>query len=176
MKNTIAFYERIQSEGERATFQDNIKEKGIELFHNWNSLSKNIPTVLFFHDSQKADLLDRTKPGEPPKPELLNTWLIGYSGYDTIIKSEKGKLISIIKFSDLQQRLTEVIEQISNLSPITIEKLENIIFGFDPKLEELLAPFASSSPYEITNKQKVNLKDAKNKLQSHVNKYLKKQN
>lgn len=146
MKITIAFYEEIQANGERNTFQNLIKEMKIPLFHNWNDLSSAVPTILFFHGGNEADLNNRTDFGSSLKTELSNTWLIEFGGYDTEKKNRNGKIVSYIKYSDLQTRLSEIIEGINKLSEITKERLEEIIFAIDPKLEELLKPFATLIP------------------------------
>lgn len=169
MKITIAFYEENQANGERNTFQNLIKGMKIPLFHNWNDLSSAVPTILFFHGGNEADLNNRTDFGSSLKTELSNTWLIEFGGYDTEMKNRNGKIVSYIKYSDLQTRLSEIIEEISKLSEITKERLEDIIFAIDPQLEKLLEPFENALPLQ---ENWTSAKLDKTELTNYVNKKL----
>ncbi len=173
MNNTIAFYEHDQNDGDRKEFQEKINELNLPLFNNWESLSIKIPNILFYHGNNDADL-KTTGMYQTFKNDLTNVWLIEFGGYDTRQKNEGDKIISYIKYSDLQNRLAEIVEDISKLSIVTKERLEEIIFGFDPKLEELLKPFANALPLDEHWKvAKPNLYTAQEELIKEVNKKLK---
>lgn len=174
MKTMIAFYEGTQLEKNRIIFQEYVRGLNIPLYHNWDDLGHIIPTILFFHGGDKADLTIRTDFGSSLRPELYNTWLVEFGGFMSEKKNEGEKVISYIKYTELQDRLTKIIDEIMKLPKITKEGLEEIIFAVDTKLETLLAPFATHRPNDsnlpiakdsngnklVKNRKVLNIKDA----------------
>lgn len=152
----VAFYESTRSESERSKFQEQVQGLKIPFHHDFGTLSTDLPQVLFFHGGDQADLKVKDELGHVAglKPGLAEVWLIEFGGNDTGNKRLNNeaallsnKAISYINYSDLSERLKEIIDQINALAEITTDNLENIIFAIDPDIEKLLAELCTKSPF-----------------------------
>lgn len=146
MPNTIAFFEREydkNSDKDRLNFHNMLEGKKIPVYHNWESIQNNIPNILFYHGQDVLYLKDSCH----FKKQLDNTWRIEFGGNNTEQEKPSGKTISYVNYSELQNRIDEVKDELEKLDEVTAEKLIDIVFGFNSKLEELLKPFESVSPF-----------------------------
>lgn len=148
----IAFFERDYDNGhERKDFQVIIEQLGISRYSIWDDkLIKNIPDVLFFHGNDMGILRPKVEGKEVWKLELNGVWLVMFGG-DPTAKDDftafGDKVIGYIKYSDLQARLSEIVDEIKALKRTTKERLEEIIFAVDPDIEKLLAELCTKSPF-----------------------------
>jgi hypothetical protein len=150
MSVKIAFFERNQTEKARKEFQDYVKSLNIPFYQNdWGSTEQSIPGILFYHGSDEIYLREGNRSSSPFRKEIENIYLIEYGGDPTVRTQSEKNIVSYIKYSDLQERLEDIINQINSLTEITKAKLEAIIFAIDPELERRLKPFATLSPFTI---------------------------
>lgn len=145
----IAFYEATTqyTERERVLFQNEIKLCGIPFFSKKEDLLKVSPLILFYHGNDEADL-KKTIDGRGNKAfhsQLSETWLVEFGGDNTQIRSKTNpKQITYINFRDLQKRWPTIKNKIESATDISKEILLQIVFGFDPILEELLEKHLAS--------------------------------
>lgn len=146
---------------------------GIKIKSYVDSVQDNVPPfIIFAHNSDIQEIEKRSA--------LINGCvsksipLVLYSGGSSGASKQTNLFLDNLHVSVLEENIEAFLSDIKALSTLEGEKLEFLV-AIDPKLEKLLSPFASTSPYETTNKQGKILKDAKAELQTYVGEYLKKQ-
>lgn len=167
----IAFYEKERPEPERIKFVNFVKEKGIKYVHTNPDIELPAVNILFVHEPDFSDLKqDDNRGNQTIKVLYSEKWILLFGGNPSNFKQgNKGeKLVQYINYNDIKDRFDEIINDIENLTLITKEKLEEIIFGIDPELEKLLKDFAVADPFKVNS----TLKEAKASLQNHINKLL----
>lgn len=103
-----------------------------------------------------------------------NYWYIETGGSKSDMIPKDKNTAGSISWNTFVENVENFLTHIRSKTEIKKEDIE-VLYAIDPKLEELLTPFASTSPYETANKQGNILKDAKAVLQTYVGEYLKKQ-
>ncbi|MDO8610435.1 MAG: hypothetical protein Q7R95_07840, partial [bacterium] len=146
----IAFFEKEYSDLElhkpRIEFRESIIKISIPFFHEWNGdngLARNIPEILFYHKSNKGDIIEGSN--QSLKTELRNIWLVEYGANKTKICPIIGNTLSHINYNELLLRICEIKKKLEQLKFVSPGLLLNIVFGFDDKLEELLLSFEKAN-------------------------------
>lgn len=142
-------------------FVKKIGSDEIKSFIDSISTVTDLPYIIFAHISDIEKIEKRGKLCNATK----NIPLVFYSGGANIVYKLDGLLLDNLHISVLQENLDgflSAVKKETNISPESLGRLVSI----DPKLEELIKPFATANPFVTCDE----LKDAKNKLNNYLNK------
>lgn len=156
----IHFWDNPSSHAERNPFREKLKTAGIKTTVDISDLV-NID-LLFIHGADSPSL----------NSYIFSNLVFKVSFGDNVttmhsIFTDENR-ISYINAKELSERFDTIVKELEEVANLTIEELYEIIFAIDPDLERLLQPFATANPLDENNE----LKDAKTKLQTYVDKLL----
>lgn len=168
---TIAFYEKKREEQERKDFVSFIQGKSTKYVHTNPDNELNGFDILFVHQPDFSDLKETDRGNQTIKTIYAPKWIILFGGNPSNFQqgNKNDKIIQYINYNDIKDRFDEIKKDIESLTEITKQILEDIIFAIDPKLEELLEPFATYHPLAALTGD---LKVKKTELLTYVNKKL----
>lgn len=135
----IHFWDSVTSHIERTSFRESLKEKGIATSTETTDLGGI--NIVFIHGGDSHSLNDFVFRADIFKVSFGDN----VTDLNPIFKNENR--ISYINSGELIGRFDKIYEELNAISNLTIERLYEIVFGFDKELEEYLKPFATLSPF-----------------------------
>lgn len=140
MKLEVHFWDDVDSHEERKEFRGKLYSKGIKTSIDCRDL-KNVD-ILFVHGGDSGSLNNC---------ELRDSvFKINFG--DNITKANpifrEENRMSYINAKVLEERFNSVYDKINSSKSLTLDRLYEIIFDFDPELEKLLDPFATYHPLD----------------------------
>lgn len=188
MNKIIVILDKLSTE-ERKTFWNTIIDKystdflinSVTSDQSIRSYVDSIPTIesafiIFAHNSDIHEIEKRTVLMSNCVQKKIP--LVLYSGGSTGEAKFNNLLLDNLHSDVLEENIGKFLMDIKDQAAIEEGKLE-LLVAIDPKLEERLLPFESTSPYATEyaakDKSKKLLKDAKAELQTYVEEYIKKQ-
>lgn len=147
----LAVFERPYEAGDRRELHEYLKGLGVPVYHAAQGLFRQVPDVLFYHESDRGLLMS----GADFDARLTTVWKICYGGFETSANGCDGQSLSYLSFRDLRSRIQSIEQALGPIAPsaITCELLQSLCFLFDPVLEDLLTPFATADPFTATDQE-----------------------
>jgi len=146
------------------------KNKSVELI-NPQDIALSGVDVLFIHttDFSKLDAGNRQKIID------FKGWKIRYTGNlnVTVNVDATKKEVNELTWDTIDNNYERFIQEIEQ-GKTNLEAIYKMI-GYDPELERLLEIFSATNPFAVVDSYQNSLKEAKIKLQAHVESYLKSQ-
>jgi len=167
MNNKIIFWETETkvADLERTTLWNAVKKLNLIITTNREELKGT--QLIFLHGGNKRNLLESTLDGSDEYfiKAVEGVWKVIYGGNPTIQDKTEDEmlLIQYINLKDLSDRLNYIVPRLQN-EKTTSKLLEELLFDFDPMLEELLMEFSITNPFETNHK----LENLKSSLQKRV--------
>lgn len=173
--NTIGFYEReYTNDPERAGLHKTVQGIGLLVAHKWaEQVNSGIPTILFFHGNDRSDLGTPESSGTTYRAELSGVLKVKYGGNDSSQDPapwDENLESGYINWQSVRDGIAGFVKDVHDLAKLDKDAVRALItkhfFDIDPELEELLRPFATSSPFKAV------ASEAKAKLDAHIAKKL----
>ena len=148
----ISFYEvGYDPEDPRAHMHKHLRELGLRVFHNSDTqFRESIPRILFYHEGDRGDL-------HPVKEILGGKFKIEYGARTqspTASPWDADLVTRYINWQNVQAGIARFAKDVGALDQLDAQIVHALItkhffdIDVDPKLEELLKPFATSSPFK----------------------------
>ena len=160
----IHFWDNPSEHNERNSFRSKLSNYGIRSSIDQQDL-KDI-SLVFIHGSDDVRLNEFSF-----GKDIFKVIFGGNPTNVRNIDSEDNK-ISYINAGELCERFDSIIENLKKSPSFNLEKLSEIVFGFDPTLEQALKFFELVNPLEKSEEELISLKKLKNELQEYVSKKL----
>lgn len=170
----ISFYEReYTTDPDRAGLHETLKTMGLPVAHTWaDQVQRAAPAILFFHGNDRSDLGTPESSGVVYHPMLKGVFKVEYGANPqspAVSPWDADFATGYINWQSVRDGIAGFASDVAALPELDSETVHALItkhffeFDVDPKLEELLKPFATSSPFKAPSSPQ-----AKEKLDAYI--------